>query len=250
MKLLIKLARFIDADGRRVKVSDFEKHLVDETKDFHTKYGVVSASSMKKGGVVSAGKESFNVLDTSFIDLYKNMKRDAQIMMLKDLGAILALTGITKDSVVAEAGCGSGAATCFFAEHAKQVFSFDIENKNIDVAKENVKYLGLKNVTFKEMDVYATVPKIEVDLFILDVPEPSKAVKNALSSVKTGGFLVVYAPHIHQLQNAVAELPETILKEGILQVEHKQWLVDAQRSRPETRDVAHTGFLLIVRNLQ
>jgi tRNA (adenine57-N1/adenine58-N1)-methyltransferase len=254
MRLLIKLPRTTEVEGRNVVLSDFEKHLVDESKDFHTKYGILTSTDLKKpaGSVVNAGKESFFVLDSSWIDSYKNIRRDAQIILLKDLGAILAETGVTKESVVAEAGTGSGAAACFFAEHAKQVYSFDIDKKNISTGAENAKSLGLSNISFQEFDIYSAkkLPEINADLFLLDVPDASKGVKNALKMLKPGGFLVIYVPHLHQAQNAVAALPDGVLVEKIIDVQHREWLVDEKRSRPATRDVAHTAFLVIVRKLQ
>ena len=108
-------------------------------KDLHTQYGFVKKEDLKAakdGSVVKSntGKEFF-VFEPSFIDVYRKIKRDAQIIPLKDVGYIIAETGINKESRILDAGAGSGALSCFLAGIAKEVITYDIREDFIKIVK-------------------------------------------------------------------------------------------------------------------
>jgi len=155
-KLLIKKAKIVEVDGKERVISDFEKHYVDEDKDFHTKHGVVKKKDLEKkpGSKVKSGSHEFIILDPVFLDHYKRIKRGAQIITLKDIGAIIAHTGINKVSVVLDAGSGSGALACFMGMIAKKVISYDKDNRSLEIARGNVELLGIKNIIVNEGDIY------------------------------------------------------------------------------------------------
>ncbi|MBW2990246.1 methyltransferase domain-containing protein [Candidatus Woesearchaeota archaeon] len=255
-KVLIKKEKktFVKDLNREVTVSGFEKHLVDSGKDFHTKHGIISKNNLlkKAGSTAKVANHEYIILDPVFLDHYKRIKRLAQIITLKDIGAIISNTGLTKDSNVLDAGAGSGALACFLGVLAKKVITIDNHKKSLEVTRENVNALGLKNVVVKEGNIY-TYTKINeknIDIFVLDVPEPWKAIKTALKVLKIGGFLVVYLPNINQVQKFVKALPERFLIEKTIEVIEREWTVDAKRARPKTKDHGHTGFLTFVRRLK
>src|SRR3989338_7188584 len=91
----------------------------DLDEDVHTQHGFIKNEDLKKskeGDTLKSntGKEFF-IFNPSFIDLYRKIKRDAQIIPLKDIGLIVAETGIGKETKVLDAGSGSGALACFLA---------------------------------------------------------------------------------------------------------------------------------------
>ena len=114
------------------------------SEDVHTQYGVVKKDQLdsKNGSLVASntGKEFF-VFEPSFIDVYRKIKRDAQIIPLKDVGYIIAETGINKESRVLDAGSGSGALSCFLAAIAKEVVTYDIREDFIKIVKANIEFL-------------------------------------------------------------------------------------------------------------
>ena len=255
-KLLIKKEKkvYVEDLDKEVVLSGFEKHYVDAGKDFHTKHGIISKKNLlkKAGSIVKIQTHEFIILDPVFIDHYKRIKRLAQIITLKDIGAIIANTGLTKDSVVLDAGSGSGALACFLAVLAKRVITYDNHKKSLEITQENIDALGLKNVIVKEGNIYyhTKINEKNIDIFVLDVPEPWKAVKTAQKVLKLGGFLAVYLPNIAQVQKFVKALPGRFLIEKTIEVIEREWAVDAKRSRPRTKDHAHTGFLTFVRKLK
>ena len=93
-------------------------YLNDISKDFHCQFGLVKAKDLKKkdGSVIKTNtKKELIIFTPSFIDSYKRIKRGPQIITRKDIAAIIAETGINKDSKVVDAGAGSGALACFLA---------------------------------------------------------------------------------------------------------------------------------------
>ena len=77
-----------------------QKFLVKDTKDdFITQYGIIPASefSSKKELVLSNKKEKFLVFEPKFPDLWENLVRGPAVMIQKDIGMILAKTGINSE---------------------------------------------------------------------------------------------------------------------------------------------------------
>ncbi|MFH1770498.1 MAG: methyltransferase domain-containing protein [archaeon] len=245
-KLLIKKKRETSVDGRNITLTKFEKHLVDDSKDFSTQYGMIRKKDLKKKSVM-AGKEEYFILEPSFIDYYKEIRRLAQIITLKDIGAIIANTGLNNESVVMDAGTGSGGLACFLGKIAKKVISYDINNDHLKVAKDNVKNLNLKNVEVKKGDIYKNVKEKNIDILILDVTEPWRAVKTAEKILKKGGFVVSYSPSINQNQQFVKALTDKFLYEKTIEIMEREWTIKDRVLRPKMKDIGHTAFLSFAR---
>jgi len=142
-------------------------YIRDASKDFHSEFGFFSAADISKGGAIKSNKgtEAY-VINSSFIDEYERIRRSPQIIPLKDIAAIISATGMNKDSVVVDAGSGSGAAACFFAKIAREVYSYEIRPDFMQIASENVKLLGLKNVILKNKDVYSGIDERDADVVV------------------------------------------------------------------------------------
>ncbi|MBI4738126.1 methyltransferase domain-containing protein [Candidatus Woesearchaeota archaeon] len=245
--------QFVEDLDREVRVLKQGSYFVDDTsRDFHTQHGIIKKMDLQKGGrVLSDRGKEFSVFDASFIDSYRRIKRLAQIIPLKDLGFILAKTGVGSKSVVVEAGSGSGALSIFFARHVKHVISYDIEADHQDVAKQNAARLGIVNITFKPGSIYEKIDEKNVDLVCLDVPEPWSAVVTAKGALKQGGFLVSYSPAITQVAdfvNAVAGDPDFVHLKTVEVIE-REWEIDGRKVRPTSKSIIHSGFLSFARRL-
>ncbi|MEM4756197.1 MAG: tRNA methyltransferase, partial [Candidatus Woesearchaeota archaeon] len=98
---------------KRILISKTGKRYVvaDCSHDYHCSDGFILARDLQKppGSIVFTNTGvSFVLLEPTFLDLYSKIKRKAQTIPLKDLGMILAYTGVGKESTVVEAGTGSG----------------------------------------------------------------------------------------------------------------------------------------------
>jgi len=119
-KLLIKKEKkeYIPELKRTVRTVKPEIYYVwDISKDFHTKFGIIHKNDLKKkdgSKILSSNKKEFTILSPNFIDMYLRMSRLPQMPLLKDIGLIIAETGVNKGSKVVDCGGGSGGLACLF----------------------------------------------------------------------------------------------------------------------------------------
>jgi tRNA (adenine57-N1/adenine58-N1)-methyltransferase len=240
---------------REVTVSkEMTFYIADAGKDYHTSFGMIPKKELAKkpGSTVKTkqGKD-FLILDADFTDDFKRLKKIPQAMSTKEIGLIVTTTGIGKDSVVLDAGAGSGFTACSLAHICKKVTSYDIADQHLALAKQNAEFLGLKNIAFKKGSVYDKIADKNADLFILDVPEPERAVNTAANSLKIGGYLAVYTLQATQLQNAVNALlkDKRFLIVKSCELIERLWKVEGKIVRPHNIPIGHTGFLTFARRI-
>lgn len=256
-KVLIKKAKreYIKEIDKEVVVSKPRYYYVgDITKDFHTSEGLITKKDLKKkdGSIVKTNtNKEFVIFASDFSDDYRRIKRIPQIIPIKDIGIIISETGISKTSRILDAGTGSGAVACLLGHLSKEVVSYDIKKEHVDIAKQNVKMLGLKNVKIKNKDIYRDVDETDMDLFVLDVPEPWNAIRSAEKGLKIGGYLVSYSPTIPQVMdfvNTISNNPKFIILKTIELIERK-WDVYQRKVRPKSAGIGHSGFLTFIRKI-
>ena len=224
-------------------------------QDLHTQYGFISKEELKKAKEGSLLKSNTNkeffVFNPYFIDLYRKIKRDAQIIPLKDIGLIIAETGINKKSRILDAGSGSGALACFLAGIAKEVVTYEIREDFIEIVKKNIEFLRLKNIKIKKIDIYEKTEEKNIDLVALDVPEPWNALENCSKALNAGGFLVSYSPSIPQVIDFVnaARKNENFVYLKTVEIIEREWEVEERRVRPKSKGIGHSGFLSFARKV-
>ncbi len=251
-KILIKKIKVLKEKNKEIILEKSRKYLVwDTSKDFHCKEGVILKKDFKKkdGSKIKTniGKE-FILLTADFIDVYKKIKRSAQIISLKDIGAIVAYTGVNKDSKVVDAGAGSGALACFLAHICKEVVTYEIRDDFYQVVKGNIEKLGL-NLKIKNKDVCKGISERNVDLVTLDLPDPWNALDAVKKALKIGGFLVSYSPTIPQVMDFVNKLDDDFIHLQTLELIKREWEIKGRKVRPITTQNVHTGFLSFCRRI-
>ncbi|MBI2558601.1 tRNA (adenine-N1)-methyltransferase [Candidatus Woesearchaeota archaeon] len=217
-------------------------------EDLHTQYGFIKKDDLKaKDGSLlksNTGREFF-IFSPYFIDLYRKIKRDAQIIPLKDIGFIIAETGINRQSKVLDAGAGSGALSCFLASIAKEVVTYEIREDFIEIVKSNIEFLGLKNIKIKNKDIYKEIDDKNIDVIILDLPEPWNATESCSKALKPGGFIVSYSPSVPQVADFVNALRknENFVYLKTVEIAEREWEVEERKVRPKSQGLGHSGFL-------
>lgn len=218
---------------------------------FHCNEGSLSVEELNKESgseVVTTKNNRGYILDANFLDVWEGIKRQAQIIIPKDLGWIIANTSLDKTKIVVDAGTGSGGSACFLAHYAKQVYSYDAKEDNVRLGLKNVNLLQLDNVEMKCLDITQDIPQKDVDLIVLDIPQPWDAVILASKALKIGAYLVTYSPSTHQMQETVAKARTTSLWHiKSVEMQEREWKVDHQKCRPEFRGLGHTGFMSLFR---
>jgi len=230
-----------------VKVSD---------RTFSAKSGILNLAELKEkrfGDKIEThlGKE-FVIVEPTLLDfMRKKLKRMPQIVMPKDASIILAETGIKPNSLVVDAGSGSGYLCIFLAYYLSEgkVVTYEIRKDFYKVVKRNVDLLGLKNVEIKNKDITKGIDERNVDLITLDLKDASKVIKHAYKALKPGGWLVVYSPYIEQVIE-VRKIIERGKFTHIKTIENviREWQVE-KYTRPMTTGIIHTGFLTFARKV-
>lgn len=223
----------------------------DASKDFHTQFGFIKKADFKKSKVKTNTGKELSLFDANFIDLYKRIKRSAQLIPLKDLGSIIAQTGINKSSVVVDAGAGSGGLGCFLAHLAKKVITYDIREDFIEVVEQNKKFLGLKNLIIKKKNIYEGIDEKNIDLITLDLPEPWKALDAAAKALKHGGFVMSYSPSIPQASDFVEAVQrhDAFIHLKAIEIIEREWEFEDRKIRPKSQPIGHSGFLSFARRV-
>ncbi len=255
-KILIRKGKkeFIpELDREMTTVKAMQYFVEDLNKDFHTAFGVISKKDLQKNGEIvksSMGKE-FVIFEANFSDNYKKLRKLPQTIPSKDIGLIIAETGINKESKIVEAGLGSGALACALANISKEVTSYEIRTDHIEVAQKNIDNLGLKNVAVKSKSIYEGIDEKNVDLIVFDLPEPWKAIEPASKALKIGGFLVSYSPTVPQVMDFVSELSKTedLIVVKTVEVIERLWEAEGRKVRPKSISIGHSGFLTFVRKV-
>ncbi len=219
--------------------------------DLHTDAGVVKEADLTTDNwVVKAhsGKE-LQVMPASFNDNMDKAKRGPQTLLRKDVGVILIETACDNKKVVVEAGTGSGLLTAYLAKHAKKVISYDNNESHHKLAQKNLEYLGIRNVELKLGSVEEQIDEKEVDIIILDLPNPDKVAENAYKALKQGGYIAVYVPSTTQVSAFVNAAQNKFNIEKVCELLEREWFVQGRKVRPKSQMQGHTAFLIFARKL-
>jgi len=227
-------------------------------RTFHTEYGTIDLSKLKKKKygekIKTHSGQEFTAVKPNLVDiLMKKVKRFPQVVTPKDAALILAYTGISPDSLIIDAGSGSGFLAIFLAHYCSKgkVISYEKNPKFARVSRKNISLTGLNNISVKEKDILKGIDEKNVDLITLDMKDAEKVVKNAHSALKPGGWLAVYSPHIEQVKKVIDEIRKhefTQMKtiENIV----REWQSEHDYTRPKTLGIMHTGWITFARKIK
>ena len=180
--------------------------------------------------------------------IYRKLRRGPQVMLPKDIGIIMAYSGISKNSVCMDAGTGSGWLAVSLARVCSKVYSYDIRKEFIAIAERNASMLGLENIEFRNEDVFKRIHERDLNLIVLDLPSSEKALSNAKKALAEGGTVVGYLPHMEQVQRYAAKLDKLKFSDvHTVEVIVRDMLVRKEGMRPSTKGLWHTAYLVFAR---
>jgi tRNA (adenine57-N1/adenine58-N1)-methyltransferase len=225
--------------------------------ELHTHKGVIRLDELKtrKYGdeIPTHLGVGYRILPLKPSDFFKHFRRASTPIMPKDIGAIIAYTGLSPDSLILDVGTGSGMLAAYLAYFNKygEVVTVEKRNEFVKIAKENFKLAKLKNIHQIAGDVHfvANGLKKEFDLVVLDMKEDAKFVPKAKQILKKGAYLAVYNPYFE----ATKKVYEAMVKEGFRELESFEIVrIDLEHKRVGTRPfprIWHTGFIVIGRRI-
>ncbi|MBS3140929.1 methyltransferase domain-containing protein [Candidatus Woesearchaeota archaeon] len=188
-------------------------------------------------------------MEKNFLEKLEKIKRGPAIIQKKDIGIILSYTSIDKDSIVLDAGSGSGVLSANLARFVKKVYSYEKNKEFYEIAKENFSFLKIKNIEIKNNDIYEGIKESNLDLITLDLPEPERVLQHAEKALKQGSYLVAYLPNITQVITFTNEVKNhhSFSIEKILENIERAWKIEPGIARPEHQGLMHTAFLVVLR---
>jgi len=229
---------------------------VREGIEYHCKEGKISKEDIESGNkIVKSNKGTeFLVTKANPYDIRSKIKRGPQILIEKDLGYIIARTGVDKNSFIVEAGGGSGAGTTFFSKFVEKVHSYEERENFIEIIKENIDLLGGEdNVKIFNKKIEDGIENEEnVDLLFLDLPQPWEVLEKNLDAIKDGKYIVCYLPSMLQIHKVVEKTldDDRLHLEEINEVNIREWIGKEKVLRPENKkEIDFTAFLVFIRKL-
>jgi tRNA (adenine57-N1/adenine58-N1)-methyltransferase catalytic subunit len=225
--------------------------LKKEEKELHTQHGVIKVAK-KDGPIKSHMGTDYVQTEANFIDLLLQCKRGPQVVLPKDAASIVAHTSLQPGAKVVDAGAGSGWLSSFLANYVGptgSVTSYEKRKDFHDIAKENFKFLGLKNIKLKNADITKGIKERKLDLITLDLLTPTK-VPNIPKALKAGGYVVAYVPHLEQADEFIAFAKEQgLFFERAIEVIEREWTLKGSKLKEKMGSISHTAYLVFCRNV-
>lgn len=198
---------------------------------------------------------SVKILCPRFSDIFYGVVRGPQIITMKDAGLIAAYSGLGPGDVVVEGGSGSGAMTVFLAhliQPSGRVYSYEIRPEFAELASSNVRASGFSGVVVpKTKSIYEGIEERNVDVVMLDVPEPWRVLPHAEKALKPGGYLISYLPTVDQMERFGVEVYSLkgFAEFSAIEAIVREYQVKPGATRPQTKGLMHTGFLCFARKV-
>lgn len=191
--------------------------------------------------------KSFRVLIPRASDFFTHGKRTGAPMMPKDIGCVIAYTGMSHNDRVLDAGTGSGIAAIFFGGAAKNVVTCEVREEFSKIAEKNITDAHLDNVECRACD-FTQVDDGPYDIVHLDMQIEKEHIVHAYSLLKFGGYLACYTPFLEQTFTVIDSARELFGEDYVTTFEcmERELSKSKRGTRPSTR-VGHTGFITIAR---
>ena len=234
-----------------------KKYILKPGSEFQSDLGIIKSEILDNAEIGDEVKShldhTFKIVKPNINDFIDLMDRRCSILLKKDIGLVLAHTGLGSGNRVVDAGTGAGAIALNFGNvvgDKGHVFTYEIREDFAEVAKKNIDNFGIENITVKNMDIKEGIEENNIDVVFLDLPKPYEIFEDVWDCLNHGGWLVVYAPYVAQ-----AEISHRIAKKlgfwdiEIIEILERGMEVRQQGIRPKTRMVGHSGYMLFARKL-
>ena len=169
-------------------------------------------------------------------DFFVHGRRSGAPMLPKDIGLVIAYTGMNRNDEVLDAGTGSG-----IAAHVK---TYEIRPDFSALAQKNIREAKLDNVEAVAADVL-TAEGI-YDVIHLDLQIATEHVAFAFDHLRAGGYMACYTPFLEQMAIVVDAAQERFPEVHTHELIEREMTRSKRGTRPST-SVSHSGYITIAR---
>ena len=195
---------------------------------------------------------AFLLLEPSLDDRMTRIKRNTQIIYPKDAAMIVRRLSLQAGSRVIEAGTGSGGLTVALAwavAPSGRVFSYEIRDEHVQVARSNLEKMGLlPYVELHHASILDGFNQSNVDALVLDLRTPWIFLEQAHKALRPGGFFAALVPTTNQVSDLLHGLEDTSFADiCVEEVLVRNYKPVPDRLRPDDSMVGHTVFVISAR---
>jgi tRNA (adenine57-N1/adenine58-N1)-methyltransferase len=165
-------------------------------------------------------------------------------MLPKDIGIVIAYTGMNRSDVVLDAGTGSGVAAIYFGNIAREVKTYEVRPEFARLAARNIRDARLDNVEVIAADMLEATG--EFDVVHLDLTITPAHVEHAYSLLRPGGYLACYTPFLEHTFVTLDTAGPLFRDVHCYECMERELTRSSRGTRPSTR-VAHSGYITIAR---
>lgn len=177
-------------------------------------------------------------------DFFVHAKRSGAPMLPKDIGLVIACTGMNRNDIVLDAGTGSGIAAIYFGGIARHVRSYEIREESAVLARKNIDEAHITNVDVIAADILTATGTF--DVVHLDLHVSPGHVEHAYALLTAGGYLACYTPFLEQMAVVVDSAQERFSEVHTHELIEREMTRSKRGTRPST-SICHTGYVTIAR---
>ncbi len=177
-------------------------------------------------------------------DFFTYGKRSGAPMLPKDIGLVIAYTGMNHNDSVLDAGTGSGIAAIYFGGIARSVRTFEIRPEFSALALKNITEAKLANVEAVAADFLGADGLY--DVVHLDMQIQPEHVSHAHALLRSGGYLACYTPFLEQMAIVVDAATPLFREVHTHELIEREMTRSKRGTRPST-SVCHSGYVTIAR---
>ncbi len=177
-------------------------------------------------------------------DFFAHGKRSGAPMLPKDIGLVIAYTGMNRNDDVLDAGTGSGIAAIYFGGVARSVRSYEIRPEFSMLAMKNIAESKLTNIEAIAKDFLDA--EGSYDVVHLDLQIQPEHVTHAYSLLRSGGYLACYTPFLEQMAIVVDAATPLFCEVHTHELIEREMTRSKRGTRPST-SVSHSGYVTIAR---
>jgi tRNA (adenine57-N1/adenine58-N1)-methyltransferase len=236
--------------GKRVLLAGKERKyfVVSGPGSFSTDLGIIDLGEVAQaepGDTISThtGHE-FRIISPRAPDFFEHARRSGAPMLPRDIGLVIAYTGMNRNDTVLDAGTGTGIAAIYFGGIAGKVVTYEARPEFAKIASENIREAMLDNVTVIAGDVMTA--EGTYDIVHYDMTIGPEHVRHACELLRPGGFLACYTPFIEYLFGVMDEAAPLFSEVRAVECIEREMTRTKRGTRPSTR-VGHSGYLTIAR---